>query len=138
MTVKQILSSLTASAIAMSAFGCSSKKPEEKEELTPQQFLISIFGAVMFFVCLTVLKLPYDAENATLLNCYYLSLLAFAVICYAYNEFKDDKSKQLHIRRIFIIITIIVCCLGLYLYVSHLDYIDAHISEWGSFNKVSR
>ena len=33
MTVKQILSSLTASAIAMSAFGCSSKKPEEKEEL---------------------------------------------------------------------------------------------------------
>ena len=113
-------------------------KPKEEEKQTPQQFLISAFGGVMFFICLTVLKLPYNAENAPFLNCYYLLLLVFFATCYAYNAFKDDEDKQAQIRLIFIIITILVCCIGLYLFVSHFDYIDAHISEWGSFNKVSR
>ena len=110
-------------------------KPKEEKQ-TPKQFLFSALGCVLFFICLTILKLPYNEENAPLLNCDYGLLFVFAVACYFYHEFNDDTDAQSRILLFLKIIAAIICCFGVYLFILHFDYIDAHISEWGSFNKV--
>lgn len=99
---------------------------------------MTAFAFIMFFICLTVLKLPYDAENALLLNCYYLLIFFFTVICYVYHKFHDNKVAQNRVLLVLKVITYIICCLGLYLFVLHFDYINDHINEWGSFNKVNK
>lgn len=112
-------------------------KPQKEEKQTPLQFFVTAFAYVMCFICLTVLNLPYNEENAPLLNYYYALFLIFAVTCFAYHAFKDNEVAQKRILIILKIVAYVICCLGLYLFTFHYDYITAHISEWGGFNKVS-
>ena len=110
-------------------------KPKEETQ-TPKQFLFSALGCVLIFICLTIFKLPYNEENAPLLNCYYGLFFVFAVACFFYHTFSDNADAQKRILPFLKIIAAIICCFGVYLFILYFDYIDAHISEWGSFNKV--
>lgn len=110
-------------------------KPKEEKQ-TPLQFCMTAFACVMCFICMTVLKLPYNEENAPLLNYYYVLFFMFAVTCFTYHAFKGNEFAQKRILIILKIVAYVICCFGLYLFTFHYDYITAHISEWGGFNKV--
>lgn len=110
-------------------------KPKE-EKITPIQFVISALACILFFVCLMVIKLPYNTENAPLLNCYYILLTVFALVCFAYHVFDKDKVRQHQMLLAIKLLMLALCCLGIYLFISHFEYITAHLNEWGGFNKV--
>ena len=104
-------------------------KTEDKETQSPKHFLITVVSCIMFFICLTVLKLPYTEENAPLLNCYYLLLFIFTACCYMFHACDKDSLLQNKVLLFLKVITLIIFCFGIYLYVSHFDYIQAHLSE---------
>lgn len=111
------------------------EKDVTPEKISPLEHIMYIFMAVIFFCCITVFKLPYNAENAPLLNCYY-GLTVILVIAFAIYNASDTGEVKQKIGLILKILLIILGCFGMYLYGAHYDYIQEHMSEWGGFNKV--
>lgn len=107
-----------------------------QKKLSPKKTIYYILITLAMICCITVFKIPYNNENAPLLNIYYAVFFIFV------SGFFIDNAlckKQIYEMSLWMkIISVIFMFFGVMIYTLHFDYIQAHMSEWGSFNKVEK